>query len=145
MILISNKEFERLRIEGFEEIVYYKRTKLSNNQTAWIFFAKSESHKIDEYHVMFAIAKKKRDIYNWLFGESNNISLKQTGMCGIEGMIWAKNQMLLFEEWISHPCIIIVMGEDKRRQQIFKKALVKHGYRYDGYKNAMFKKINIEE
>lgn len=123
------------------EIIYTDRQRLKNGQTAWIFFQKEDYH-ITEYWVAFAVSDKRKYIKNWLLGNRNPIDNEITGKCGIEGLIWAKNKLLEFEQEINvKPFKIMVRGADSRRTQFYKKALLKFGYKWDYNLKCMYKTI----
>ncbi len=98
-------EFDNIKVidDNNEAIIkgFCKNTKLSNGQTAMIIFkVVSNTSKKLEYSIIFAIANKKKYIIKWLNEESDVLDSNKTGHCGVEGLIWAKKQMLYFEDFI---------------------------------------------
>jgi hypothetical protein len=139
------EDFERLYIEG-EFYGYFKKHKLSNNQTIAIFFMKEIEMGITEFHVLLAIANKRKYIKQWLMGERDVFGEKTTGTCGLEGLLWAKRQLIAFENFIKtryKHVIIVVNWLDNRRRKVYEYGLGKIGYRM-GYRHSqkcLFKKI----
>jgi hypothetical protein len=139
------EDFERLRIDG-ECYGYFKKHKLSNNQTIAIFFLEENKMGNREFHVLLAIANKRKYIKQWLMGERDVFGDKTTGTCGLEGLLWAKRQLIDFEEFIKtryKNVVLVVEWLDKRRRKVYEYGLGKIGYRV-GYRNSqkcLFKKI----
>lgn len=79
---------------------YTARTKFSNRQTGILFLNKEDLNKTVEWNVSFAIANKRKHIQAWLQGD--RVMDNATGTCGLEGLIWAKNGLLEFEEFIKN-------------------------------------------
>ena len=127
---------------------YYKRHFLSNGQVCEIRFYKDESK--NSYSVGFCVANKKKYLNAWFSGEKNSISYKSSGRCGLEALLWAKNQLAQFEQFIDKPCEILITGEDQKRFRVYKWALEKCGYKMinikclgDGFNWAMRKMITV--
>lgn len=116
---------------------YRKRNKLSNGQFCEIEFLE-EYIIIDNrinYYVSFAIANKKKELNKWFNGKDSSINCETTGKCGLEGLLWAKNCIKEFEEYIweiyggyEGGVYIIVSGEDKRRYRVYERGLRDLGY-----------------
>jgi hypothetical protein len=66
-----------------ENECYYERHRLSNGQYCMVAFYRFYRSRSVEYHVVFAVADKKKAL-NGYFDQTkdNNISLKYTGRCG---------------------------------------------------------------
>jgi len=130
------------QIEG-----YIEKTVLSNGQIACIVFQENKYKNFTDYYVMFAIANKKKDIKNWLSSKHNNIDNKQTGRCGIEGLIWAKNKVIEFEKHIKDRHYtnrnIVISWADKKRKDVYVKAMMKLGYKNDTTRACLFKKVEV--
>lgn len=114
---------------------YYAITKLKNNQTATIVFYRHESQRSFAFYVAFAIANKRKHIRKWLDG-SDNLTNLSTGKGGLEGLIWAKNQLLEFEEFIkqegkSVKAAICITWTNNRRRDIYEHYLKRIGYAMD--------------
>lgn len=110
---------------------YYAKTKFSNGQTGIIVFWKECLNEVIEWNVSFAINNKRKRIKAWLENEeSMDIA---TGKCGLEGLIWAKNSLLAFEDFIKSDFFnqrIAISWSDNRRKRIYKRYLTKEGYRF---------------
>lgn len=134
------EEFKRLRFDGFS-YGYFKTCKLKNNQTATIFFIRKELKRGTEYHVVFAISNKKKYIKQWILGERDTLTNKETGKCGLDGLIWAKEQIIEFEDYINietykpKDITICVTWTDNRRRNIYVRVLGKLGYKIN-YRNS---------
>lgn len=140
-----NIEFERLVYEKCS-YGYFKTYKLSNNQTISIFFIKEELKRGTDYFVVLAIANKKRDIKQWILGQRDVLSDKETGKCGIEGLLWAKRQIIAFEDFIKYQknVTICVSWLDNRRRNVYEYGLKKIGYNINYRYNCKYltKKIS---
>lgn len=133
------EEFDKIRIFAEDEIIhgFYKSKKLSNGQTAMIVFEEQiRTTKKIEYSIIFAISNKKKNIIKWLEGKDDCLSDKSTGKCGIEGLIWAKQQIIDFEKFINErlkyynqDIILYVWWTDNKRRNVYEKALGKIGYK----------------
>ena len=130
-------------IEG-RQYILTDRKKLKNGQTAWIFFALYGDEYTDIYNVMFAIGNKKKHIRNWMLRlDMNQYSVvdKETGNCGLEGLLWARKKILEFEEYMDGEYRIVVYGSDKRRERLYRTALSKYGYKWNAVTKEMYKNI----
>jgi len=115
---------------------------LSDNNKIAITFYKEynevKKNSIIFYQIYLRIKHKRK----------NNVTLKQTGKCGLEGLIWAKNKIIEFEEYIKtidkdKRKIILVGWDDNRRRNVYHKGLKNIGYKY-GFmfdKKYLFKEI----
>lgn len=123
----------------YENGIFWNRHKLSNGQFCMICFEESynDNQDVITYNVVFAIADKKKQLRGF-FSESkeNTITLKSTGRCGVEALRWAKDNILLFENYMrkkyrrsDKTIAIIVGGEDNRRFRLYEKGLSRYGYR----------------
>ena len=131
------KEFEHLWHEG-QFHGYFRREKLSNGQVCALYFLKHNGKHCIEYSVVLAIGKKKH-INALLFGEGESMFDKTTGKCGLEGLLWAKRQLLQFESFLSEgirhvkgkhkPIRISIFGTDGRRRRLYARRLANIGYR----------------
>lgn len=113
---------------------YYSRHKLSNGQYCMIGLFQFRMKRSLCYYVAFAVADKKKNLNGWFNGDSNNnIELKMTGRCGIEALLWCRDKLLEFEDFV--PLIkhedtkIVVVGSDSRRFRMYEKALARYGYK----------------
>ena len=131
------KSFERIIDKDSGCRFYRKRDKLSNGQFCQIEFSE-EYMPIDSrinYYVGFAIANKKKELNKWFDGKDSSINCKTTGKCGLEGLLWAKECIKEFEEYIweiyggyEGGIYIIVTGEDKRRYRVYERGLRDLGF-----------------
>lgn len=122
-------------------MAYICRHKLSNGQYCMIAFYEYSNEICDriDYNVVFAVANKKKQLYGFFNGtKEDNITLKSTGHCGLEALVWARRAILDFEEFIieqarywnyTHSISISVAGEDNRRFNAYKKGLSRYGFR----------------
>lgn len=146
-------EIERLRVDGVN-YGYFAKDQLSNGQSISIFFLEYKTSRNIEFHIALAIANRKRHIKEWITGERDVLSLKSTGDCGLEGLIWAKKKISEFEAYIAdrhakswyskNTKITIVVGAtDARRKRAYTHGLKKLGF-VTGYRSNMqclYKKI----
>ena len=131
-----------------ENECYYERHRLSNGQYCMVAFYRFYRSRSVEYHVVFAVADKKKAL-NGYFDQTkdNSISLKYTGRCGAEALIWCRDKLLEFENEVflsdTFETKIVVYGEDHRRFRFYERALTRYGYEKkltdDGW--AMVKKV----
>lgn len=113
---------------------YYKKTKLSNGQTAYIVFEGVELSKCTEWNVLFVVANKRKDALKWIKGEKELDT--QTGKCGLEGLVWAKNNLIEFENELSKrkgKNRMLIQWSDAKRKKVYIKYLKRLGYRYTKY------------
>lgn len=137
-----------LMIWSSENECYYERHRLSNGQYCMVAFYRFYRSRSVEYQVVFAVADKKKAL-NGYFDQTkdNNISLKYTGRCGAEALIWCRDKLLEFENEVflseTFETKIVVYGEDHRRFRFYERALTRYGYEKkltdDGW--AMVKKV----
>ena len=142
--------FTRLIYDDGHFYGYYSTCKLQNNQTVAIYFFRNQASRGYEYNVAFAIANKRKHIKNWLKGEGGDVlSDRSTGKCGLDGLVWAKQQIIEFEKFIpssfhrSEEVIICIGWADNRRRDVYEHYLKRIGYKM-GYRDGskcLFKKI----
>lgn len=98
-----------------------------------IFPWSNDTYKRYFLYLVFAIADKKKYLRGYFTESRGNITLKSTGKCGLEGIMYAKNKILELEEILKDEgyenCTIVIAGEDKRRERIYEKAAKKYGYK----------------
>jgi len=107
---------------------YSDRLKLKNGQICAIrIFEVINKDKI-LYCVVFAIANKRKNLFAYLDGKKGGekLCLHSTGK-SLEGLIWAKNQILNFKP--PKQGKLIIKGEDSRRYHTYKKVLLKYGFK----------------
>ena len=122
---------------GFDEksrlvYQYYDTQKLSNGQTIKIVFDERETTKKFYYNIYLVIMDKKKSEFN--------TTLKQTGRCGLEGLLWAKDKIIEFEEFILEknrckPIVIYCYWDDNRRRDVYYRGLKNLGYGYSRLDN----------
>lgn len=124
-ILLKNKKTAAIKIEMAYN--YIKR-----NQTIFVWC------------VAFGISNKKKNIRQWFNGETDKLTNNITGKGDLEGLIWAKNKLVEFEETnLPKDCMhrVIVQWDDNRRRDVYTKYLTKKlSYKmtmYEGYKCLM--------
>lgn len=144
--MISIKDFDRIKFDGDNySYGYYRTEKLSNGQTIAIYLFRYENMRNNEYSVFVAIANKKKHIKQLILGQRDILSDKETGRCGLEGLFWAKRQLLDFENssYCKSGDIIEIHWTDNRRRNVYEHGLKKYGYvlgnRYGN--KCLFKKI----
>lgn len=70
----------------------------------------------------------------WATRNRNFLDSKITGTGEVKFLIWAKNMLLKFEEFICNKhnretISIVIAGSDKRRFETYRHALYKYGYK----------------
>jgi len=140
------KEFSLIKLDRDNDSYgYYKTHKLSNNQTIGIYLFRQENISNNEYYVLVLLANKKKYIKEFINEQRDILSDKETGKCGLEGLLWAKRQLIEFEEsrYCKNGDIISIGWTDNRRRDIYKYGLKKYGYiignRYG--RRCLYKKI----
>jgi hypothetical protein len=134
---VVNTDYGRARL-------YSAKKLLSNNQLAVIGFLEEQKDKEILYNVSFYISNKRKNIID---------DSKCTGNCGLEGLIWAKNKILQFEnnviknefriDYRFRKIKIIIGWADNRRKRVYMWAMVKHGYRYNPTEKIIFKTLTF--
>ena len=124
-------EFEKLKYDGdYHTYGYFKTHKLKNNQTIGIYFWKHELSKSNDYVILLAIANKKKHLRQLILGEKDILTDHETGKCGLEGLLWAKKQIVEFEK--SDCCkdgdFISVYWSDNQRRDVYEYGLRKLGF-----------------
>lgn len=91
---------------------------------------------VENYNVIFAVADKKKKLKGFFECSNNNtITLKSTGKCGIEALMWARDKILEFEEEMKGyegdnvTISIMVAGEDNHRFRLYERGLKRYGYK----------------
>lgn len=113
---------------------YFARHRLSNGQFCMIGFYQYYTQRAIEYGVAFAVADKKKALNAWFNGTSKDtISLKMTGRCGVEALLWCRDKILEFENEIQRSKCrdtkITISATDSKRFRMYEKALTKYGYK----------------
>lgn len=107
---------------------YYNTFKLDSGQTIKIEFQEDETHKKYYYNIYLVISHKRKQ-------ESSNY-MKITGKDGLRGLLWAKQNIIEFEQFISeirkgYDIIIYCNWDDNRRRNVYEYGLKKLGYRFN--------------
>lgn len=115
-----------------DDDAFYRRHRLSNGQYCMVKFVRYRTDYYNVYYTVFAVADKKKKLAAY-FNEAsgNTITLKTTGRCGLEALVWCYRTMVDFEGYLadfSVPSKVAVIGEDQRRFRAYEKALSKKGY-----------------
>lgn len=130
-------EFSRLKIDGIF-YGYYARGLLSNGQVISIFFIQNYTSQGIEFSVLLVIANKKRHIREWLLGIKDVLSDRSTGKCGLEGLLWGKKKLKMFEEYLKdnrgrygkgRKISIVIYPTDSRRRRVYAFGLKNMGYK----------------
>lgn len=116
-----------------ESETYYRRHKLSNGQYCMIGFQRWQTDFQTIYYVVFCVADKKKHLNGYLNQtKDDRITLKSTGRCGLEALVWAYKMMREFEERVCvaplSPVRLAVIGEDRRRSHMYERALSRRGW-----------------
>lgn len=85
------------------------------------------------YHLGFGVGNNRKQVSEWMFNGKQYINNKITGTDSIKFLIWAKNQILEFEEFIKGKynvgkIKIVIEGLDNKRFNVYKKGMTKFGY-----------------
>lgn len=133
------KLFEYVSDNGYRD--YYSTETLPSGQAIRIEFQEGWSKKIVYFNIFLVIKNKNKSPYP---------ALEQTGKDGLKGLIWAKQKVLEFEEFIkadiryeNSKIILFCRWEDNRRRNAYHRGLKNEGYKYGmvyGAK-AIFKQI----
>lgn len=123
---------------------YFAKETLPSGQTIYIEFQQEESNKYTYYGIYLEIFDKKKSIYN------NDSCCKSTGKDGIKGLLWAKQKIIEFEEYIlgnnryNHKIIIYCLWSDNRRRDVYERGLTKMGYKFSRLfdMKVLMKRIN---
>lgn len=112
---------------------YYMRHRLSNGQYCQIAFYQDIYERAIEYSVAFAVADKKKNINGWFNRtKDDTLTMKYTGRCGCEALLWCKNKILEFIQEVgtypSYTTKILVFADDGRRFRLYEKGLSRYGF-----------------
>lgn len=124
---------------NIKEDAYCSTHKLSNGQICEIRFYYWEYKNFDEFYIGFAVANKKKQLAKFFSDDSDArcIDLKSTGTCGLEALLWARQQIVEFEQLVAdwykedgntRPIRITVQADDNRRFRVYRRGLQKLGY-----------------
>lgn len=128
--------------DGYE---WFTRKKLSNGKTAMVSFLRFDTAggHFPYYYVALAIVHKRKHAIN-----DDVFDNRITGDGGLEGLVFAKQALIDFEERFSLPQFAIaVAGSDGRRQRAYERYLTRLGYRKERVDGqlVMVKRINRKE
>lgn len=107
---------------------YYDTCVLESGQTIRIEFQEEWSKSKYYYNVYLVTSNKRKS--------SDNTYLKSTGKDGLKGLIWARQKIIEFEQYIktihkNTPVVIYMGWDDNRRRDAYEKGLKKLGYKYN--------------
>jgi hypothetical protein len=113
---------------------YFDTVILPSGQTIRIEFQEDWSRSKYHYNIYLVTSHKRR--------QADDVRLKQTGKDGLKGLLWAKEKIIEFEEFIKEkhegiPVIIHCSWDDNRRRNVYERGLKGLGYRFNnlfGYK-----------
>ena len=112
--------------EGYTN--YYDTSVLPSGQTIRIEFQEDWS-KSKYFYNIYLVTSHKRKQADFIYGQ-------QTGKDGLKGLLWAKDKIIEFEEYIKQkysdiPIIIYCCWTDNRRRNVYERGLRKLGYKYN--------------
>lgn len=121
--------------EAANSQIYFKRTKLSNGQLAEIQFEETyHRNKFADYNVVFVISSKRKNL------NCSKMKHTTTGKAGLEGLLWAKKQIIEFQKFIlekfpkerypNEKVYISVGWADNRRRDVYERSLKQLGFDY---------------
>lgn len=115
-------------IDDYGYINYYRTTMLPSGQTARIEFNESCTSKGYYFSIWLVLSDKRKG--------TANTYLKSTGKDGLKGLLWAKQNVIDFEEFIKeeldgYTVTIYTQWDDNRRRDTYHRGLSRLGYRYD--------------
>ena len=125
------KTFKKHTRDYSDEYIFgwYKSTKLKSGKTIEIWFTPEEFQSKLLFWV-YAVTYHKRKQEKYIFLTTNNKD-------GVAGLLWLKEQILLFEEeYQSEPetdkdTYIVVSWDDNRRRNVYNRGLSKYGYQFN--------------
>jgi hypothetical protein len=124
---------------GYPTQDYIDTCKMPSGQTLKIEFQEDYNKNRYLYNVYFAVMDKRKS--------ESNVFLRTTGKDGLKSLIWAKNKIIEFEEFIktefegSPPITIYLQWDDNRRRNVYEHGLKKLGYKFGmvAGKKALYK------
>jgi hypothetical protein len=119
---------------------YYAKSKLPSGNTIKIVFYKEDTrHKT--YYSIYLVTTRKRT-------QEAAATLKQTGRDGLTGLLWAKDMVRNFENFIvnekpNKEVIIYCFWDDNRRRNVYERGLTKLGYSFGKlfYRKVLYKQV----
>jgi hypothetical protein len=131
--------------KNYSRTVQRTHTTLSNGQHAAMYVMVENPEGYYAHYVGLCIGNTKRQCNDWWQGRQNrrvrSVNLKSTGKCGIEGLVWALNQLLDLEKRLT-AClkdgnfeVIVIAAEDNKRASAYER-LKKYGYQEASYNGA---------
>lgn len=112
-----------------EYMIFIDQELLPSGQTTYIEIAREKTNKIYYYSIYFVIANKRKTIDNSMF--------HITGKDGLLGLIWARNKLIEFEQYIqeryfdkSKKHILYCRWTDNRRRNAYERGLKPLGFSY---------------
>lgn len=114
--------------------VYWTSYNMESKSCVIAFMEEKRQKDINKiYSVAFGIGNNRKQVLNWMFEGKNFLDNKVTGTGSVKYLIWAKNMIIEFENFIknkksSEKIMIGIRGADKRRYRVYAKVLTKYGY-----------------
>lgn len=112
---------------------YYKRKKLSNGQFVQIEFQEAyQPSNFVDFNINLVIHSKKKKL------NSDIVENQNTGHVGLEGLLWAKHQIVEFEDYIkskkdffrNERVFLSVIWSDNRRRNVYERGLRDLGFKF---------------
>jgi len=118
---------------------YWNSTNIDNKSAMIAFYEyQPRQEDVDKgivrvYHLGFGVGNNRKQVSEWMFNGKQYIHRKITGTSSIKFLIWAKNQILEFEDFIKKKynvgkIKIVIEGLDGKRFNAYKKGMSKFGY-----------------
>ena len=125
---------------------YYCTKTLDSGQMIRVDFFQYEYNTICYYFFALAIANKRKNL--------KNVTGLITGKDGLKGLIFTKEKIIEFEEFIKEEAIyigiktpikIVIQWDDNRRRNVYERGLKGLGYKYDKtiFGKCLSKKFDI--
>lgn len=117
-----------------EEKMFSDKLKLPSGQTVCIMFQQSWGKSVVYFSIGLEIYHKRKQVLN--------LYNKQTGKDGLTGLIWAKNKILEFEDYLkseesrysiyNYPmAIIYCTWTDNQRRRVYERGLSRIGFKIE--------------
>jgi hypothetical protein len=121
-------------------MAYVQKSILPSGNTIKIEFQEEETRRTIFYNIYLVTAHKRT--------QEIAATLKQTGRDGLAGLLWAKDMLLNFENFIldkqpDRNVIVYCFWDDNRRRKVYGRGLTKIGYKYGRLfnKKVLYKQV----
>lgn len=119
--------------------------RLSNGQTASIYFRLDRNQRFtdgyyyDCWYVAFVVGDHRSLNNRWWAGHSKLYDDKSTGRCGVEGLMWAKKELLAFMDARSSDVYqwVVLDPTDDRRGRAYSRL------KKDGFLPGVYDEANV--